>query len=167
MRYNLILIAGLLFCAPLLKAQTGCKQTLPISTENINKVFAALGDLSIRGTSIESKSTGFTEWLSAICMDGQTKDGSVYSSSRSDGVKFTFLENGKEKEANKLFDKLGELLDNSKPSGWVDELKEFKNVDNVYYFLRDQDPNKTKEVRLKLEKSFGKYSVFIWFEVYH
>ena len=167
MKPHLTLIAALFYFFTALTAQNNCMQTLQVSTEAINKVFAALQDLSIRGTSIESKSAGFTEWLSTLCVDGQTKAGNVYNSTNSDGVKFTFLENGKEKIANKLFDKLGEALQNAKPSGWVDKLEEFNISKDVFFYLRDQDPGKTKEVRLKLEESFGKYSVFIWFDVYH
>lgn len=164
MKYQLIAI--LFLSSTFIKAQNNCTQPLQISTETINKIFAALQDLSIRGTSVESSSAGYTEWNSSLCLDKQIKTGIVYNSSYSDGVKFTFLEKGKEKEANKLFDKLGELLDNSKPSGWVHVFQEFKTTGNIYFYLRDKDPNKTKEVRLKLEESFGKYSVFIWFEVF-
>ena len=167
MKRHLTLIAGLLFFFTPVKAQNNCTQTLQISTETINKIFTALQDFSIRGAAAESSSPDFTAWHSTICMDGQTKDGNVYNSSRSDGVKFTFLENGKEKEANKLFDKLGELLDNSNHSGWVDVFQEFKTTGNIYFYLRDRDPNPTKEVRLKLEESLGKYRVYIWFDAYH
>lgn len=166
MKYSFLLKAVLLLCSPLLKAQNNCTQTFQISTETINKIFIALRDNSIRGVSAESRDSGYTEWNSTICIENQIKEGSVHASSYSDGVKFTFLENGKEKEANKLFDKLGELLDNSKPAGWVGKLEEYNITHNVYFFLRDQDPNKTKEVRLKLDETLGKYSVFLWFEVY-
>ena len=133
---------------------------------SINKIISALQDHSIRGTSLGSSSAGYTEWNSTLCLDNQTKTGIVYSSSYSDGVKFTLLDKGKEKEANKLFGKLKKLLDQSRPSGWVDVFQEFEVTGNIYFYLRDRDPNKTKEVRLKLEESFGKYSVFLWFDVY-
>src|SRR5690242_3588004 len=166
MKYSL-LPGIILFCVVTLKAQNNCTQTLTLSRESINRIFAALQDQSIRGTSVESQSAGFTEWYSTFCIEGQQKEANVYSSSNSDGVKFTFLENGKEKEANKLFDRFGELLQTEKPLGWFDKLEEYTITKNVYYFLRDNDTNKTKEVRLKLEETSGKYSVFIWFDAYH
>jgi len=169
MKYKLILLAGLLYCNPVLQAQKNCTETLDLTAESIFKIFGAIQDNSIRGTPAKSKSILYDfGWQSTLCIDGQVEGGIVYQDSKSDIVDFTFQKDGKLKEGKKLYDKLKKQLEASRPAGWVEEVDE----DNQYseeriYYLRDQEDNTTREIRLFLDDYMKKeYSVYIEFKYF-
>lgn len=169
MKYRLIFLVGLLYGTPTLQAQKKCTETLELTAESILKIFGALQDNSIRGTPGKSKSILYDfGWHSTLCIDGQVKDGFVFNVTNGNIVEFTFQKDGKRKEGEKLYDKLKKQLEASKPVGWVGEEDESNPYSaEMIYYLRDQEENPTREIRLFLDDYMNKeYSVYIRFEYF-
>ncbi|MGH2553354.1 MAG: hypothetical protein ACRDEB_06530 [Chitinophagaceae bacterium] len=137
---------------------SSCKQTLNISEENILKIFNALQDRSIRSSPQSDKKN------STICLEGQ-KDANVYSIGESfEEVRFNLFDNGKEKEATKLYNTFKKMLQNSKPDGWFEQFLSSKLDYNKNFLLKDKERKWAREISLGLfEAESKKFTVYILF----
>jgi hypothetical protein len=161
---NITITSFFLFICISLNAQNNfsCSETLPWTAESILKIFNRIEDHSIRG--ISQIEEGHEYWKSTVCLGGQEEEATVFGNNGQTGVAFLLQKDREKKgESEKFYYLIKHRLQALKPQGWVESEKTFNNLEDKYYYLKGNNEKPSKEIELKFQKLYNKYSVHLIF----